>query len=164
MSHDSAPPGTAAVDPALAKAREALPESVAIWLIDGFNVLHAGFFENQERTQWWTAAHRDRLVERIQQFPQAAEGIWIVFDGPRAPAEDGSNELCRTIADCPVHRVFSSSADDWLLRRVRADESPQRLAVVTGDRPLGNRARHRNAHVVSPRTFLAHCIAEGTDA
>jgi rRNA-processing protein FCF1 len=53
--------------------------------------------------------------------------------------------------------VFAPSADDWLLQAVRDAEEPSALVVVTADRQLADRIRHRGARIVSPRTFLARC-------
>ena len=163
MSRAAAPPPTPRRDPALATPPTPLPTGVATWLIDGFNVLHAGFFEKRKRTQWWTAEHRDRLIEEIRQFALPAEALWIVFDGPRAPSTDDPRELDRTAADSLLHLVFASCADDWLIRRVREAGDPSTVAVVTGDRAVANRARHHHAYVVSPRDFLAHCGTCGSN-
>ena len=57
----------------------------------------------------------------------------------------------------PVYLEFAPSADDWLVRRVRASSEPQRLAVVTRDRRVGGRAQHSGASVVSPAQFLGLC-------
>ena len=54
-----------------------------------------------------------------------------------------------------LHVVFARSADDWLVKRVRAAGEP--VCVVTSDRQLADRARRRGAEVVSPRRFLARC-------
>ncbi|MCC6640845.1 MAG: NYN domain-containing protein, partial [Deltaproteobacteria bacterium] len=56
-----------------------------------------------------------------------------------------------------VKLVFAPSADDWLVRRVRTAEAPERIAVVTGDRQVQGRVRHAGGRIVSPRAFLARC-------
>jgi rRNA-processing protein FCF1 len=53
--------------------------------------------------------------------------------------------------------VFAPSADDWLLARVREEDDPTRVVVVTADRKVAGRARQRGARVVSPRDFLERC-------
>jgi len=74
-----------------------------------------------------------------------------------------------------LHLSFAPSADDWIVRRVKEVHGAAELggrdplgvgcmtsvAVVSGDRRLGNRARHHGAAVVSPRLFLAHCGVGG---
>ena len=40
-------------------ARVSPPDSPAsVWLIDGFNVLHAGVLGGRDRSEWWTEARR----------------------------------------------------------------------------------------------------------
>jgi len=120
-----------------------------VWLVDGFNVLHAGLLGDGQRHEWWTSPHREHLLERAGSFCAPHAEIWVVFDGGR-PAEDRGDEL-------RVRSVFAPSADDWIVKRVRAHPDAAEIAVVTGDHQVGGRVRHRGAHVVSPRRFLQHC-------
>jgi hypothetical protein len=129
---------------------ESAPPSPSLWLVDGFNVLHAGVLKGRDRAEWWTQRRREQLVALAERFDDAAAEIWIVFDGqgPEAPADAPPGR---------VRRVFAPSADDWLLAQVRASEAPGCLAIVTADRAVADRARHRGAQVVPPRSFLARC-------
>jgi predicted RNA-binding protein with PIN domain len=131
-----------------------------VWLVDGFNVLHAGVLVGRDRSGWWSEAGRGRLLARAARFDDPEAEIWVVFDGrvpvrPDAPLPSGRTGL---------QVVFAPSADDWLLARVRSAEEPARLAVVTADRRLAARAAHRGARVISPRAFLARCGAEPAGA
>ncbi len=126
--------------------------SARIWLVDGYNVLHAGLLNREDRERFWSRAHRERLRARVECFGEPAQEIWIVFDGERASDETGVS-----VSGASVRTVFAPSADDWLVRRVRESSAPAQLAVVTGDRQVAGRARHRGAHVVSPRRFLERC-------
>jgi hypothetical protein len=122
-----------------------------IWLLDGFNVLHAGPLGGRDRSEWWTAPRRDELLEIAARFDDRSAEVWVVFDGPReAEPPDGSRG---------PHPVFAPSADAWLLERVRAADDPGRIAIVTADRKVADRARHRGARVYSPHDFLARCEA-----
>ena len=120
------------------------------WLVDGFNVLHAGVLRGNDRRGWWREEMRARLLERVASFEDSAAEVWVVFDGP-GPA--GEAEL----ASQRPRVVFAPSADDWLLAAVRDTDDPAGVVVVTADRQLADRARHRGARVVSPRAFLARC-------
>ena len=121
-----------------------------IWLVDGYNVLHAGVLGGRDRSQWWTESRRRELLERVAGFDTDAE-IWIVFDGPDDPG---------AAAESPgVRCVFAVSADDWLVDRVRKAEDPSEIAVVTADRQVAGRARGKGAQVVSPKAFLARCTS-----
>ena len=126
------------------------------WLVDGFNVLHAGVLRGDDRRGWWRGEMRARLLERVAGFEDAAAELWVVFDGP-GPGEEAE------IASLRPRVVFAPSADDWLLAAVRAAADPAAIVVVTADRQLADRARHRGARVVSPRVFLARCAAPAGD-
>lgn len=127
------------------------------WLVDGFNVLHAGVLRGNDRRGWWREEVRARLLERVAAFEDAAAELWVVFDGagPGAPAE---------VESARPRVVFAPSADDWLLAAVREADDPARVVVVTADRQLADRARHRGARVVGPRSFLARCGARDPSA
>jgi predicted RNA-binding protein with PIN domain len=121
-----------------------------VWLVDGFNVLHAGVLVGRDRAGWWSEARRAELLaiaERFQAEREDAE-IWVVFDGPSA-TEQATSDARR------VHVAFARSADEWLVRRVRAAGEP--VCVVTSDRQLVDRVRRRGAEILSPRGFLARC-------
>jgi predicted RNA-binding protein with PIN domain len=119
-----------------------------IWLVDGYNVLHAAVLGGKDRSQWWTGSRRRELLERVSGLDADAE-IWIVFDGPDDPGAAAE--------PLGPHCVFAASADDWLVDRVRRAENPGEIAVVTADRKVAGRARGRGARIVSPKDFLARC-------
>ena len=121
-----------------------------VWLVDGYNVLCAGLLGGQDRSDWWSGARREELLALLARFDGLEEAdteIWVVFDGPRDPSGPGERQE-------RVRAVFAPSADEWLLEQVRAHAE---VAVVTADRKLAGRARHRGARVVSPREFLRRC-------
>jgi hypothetical protein len=124
-----------------------------VWLIDGFNVLHAGVLRGRDRARWWAQERRDQLLARAAGFDDPDSELWVVFDGPRPPEAPAATGRVRP--------VFAASADDWLVARVRESPRPERLAVVTADRQLAARVRHRGARVVSPSAFLARCRPPG---
>ena len=126
------------------------PMSDERWLVDGFNVLHAGVLRGADRRGWWREEVRARLLERVAGFEDAAAELWVVFDGP-GPGAAAEAESQRPRV------VFAPSADEWLLDAVRDTPDPASVVVVTADRQLADRARHRGARVVSPRAFLARC-------
>jgi hypothetical protein len=129
---------------------ESAPPEPTLWLVDGFNVLHAGVLRGRDRAEWWSARRRGELVALAERFEDEAAEIWIVFDG-KGPAEPA------VVPSGRVRQVFAPSADDWLLATVRESAAPGCLAVVTADRAVAARARHRGAQVVGPRSVLARC-------
>jgi predicted RNA-binding protein with PIN domain len=129
------------------------PMSDERWLVDGFNVLHAGVLRGNDRRGWWREEVRARLLERVAAFEDGAAELWVVFDGP-GPGAAAERESERPRV------VFAPSADEWLLEAVRDAPDPASVVLVTADRQLADRARHRGARVVSPRAFLARCGVE----
>jgi predicted RNA-binding protein with PIN domain len=123
-----------------------------VWLIDGFNVLHTVLLGGQDRSEWWRAPGRSRLLDRVRRFDDPRAEICVVFDGSLKAEQD---EGCER-----VQVVFADPADDWLVKRVRGAEDPSRIAVVTADRKLAGRCSHAGAVVVAPRDFLGRCESE----
>ena len=125
------------------------------YLIDGFNVLNVAVLRGDERRSFWGPDARERLLELVARRGDA-NAIVVVFDGPR-PLES-------TRDDTGAQVVFAEDADAWMLRALRERPNAEGLAVVTADRRLAARARHRGAVVVDPRRFVAQCEGHpGTD-
>ena len=74
---------------------------------------------------------------------------------PQAP--DGARGAEDAEARGGPRVVFATSADEWMLAALRAASDPSRIAVVTADRRLADRARHCGARVVRPTEFAARC-------
>ncbi len=124
-----------------------------LWLVDGYNVLCSGLLGGRERSRWWAEEHRQELLARLEGFDDPDAEIWVVFDGASAPAAAAQG-------GGRVRTIFAPSADDWLVEEVKrrvADARP--VAVVTGDRRVAGRSRHRGAHIVAPRLLLGRCIS-----
>jgi hypothetical protein len=123
------------------------PASPALWLIDGFNVLCSGVLGGRDRSEFWTEAGRREILERAAHFDDPDARIVVVFDGPSpVEAPDASGP----------ETVFAPSADAWILSAL-GESSRGPVTVVTADRQLAGRARHRGADVIAPRAFLARC-------
>ena len=121
----------------------------SVWLVDGYNVLCAGVLGVKDRERWWSAANRGQLLELAERFDALEAELWVVFDGDRSPEAPGPGR---------VQVVFAAPADDWLLSEVGARAGAAEVAVVTADRQLAERARHRGARVVAPREFVRRCM------
>jgi len=142
------------------------------WLVDGYNVLHACLLSGTDRSRWWQAESRERVLSLAEQLGEPEAEIWVVFDGtgesqetyaprPELESDRESGRGGRADVTPAVHIVFAPSADDWITRRVRGAEKPDRIAVVTSDRQLAGRTAHRGARVVRPRAFLELCGEAG---
>jgi predicted RNA-binding protein with PIN domain len=125
-----------------------IPEEPEIWLVDGFNVVQVALLAGREREGWWGPERREELLARVARLSAAGARVEVVFDG-RRPAPEASGPG-------PV-QIFAESADAWLLARVRELGDLARVAVVTADRRLAGRLRHRGARVVGPVEFLRLC-------
>ncbi|HBZ71423.1 MAG TPA: hypothetical protein DEP35_17515 [Deltaproteobacteria bacterium] len=139
-----------------ARAGSATPR---VWLIDGYNVLHAGVLRGRDRRGWWTASVQSQLIAIADTFEDPAAEIIVVFDA----ATPASPRAAEPSPPSRVRLVYAPSADDWLVRHVRRSEEPRRIAVVTADRQVQGRARHGGASVVSPLAFLARCKRDAGD-
>ena len=124
-----------------------------LWLVDGFNVLHVVLLHGESRKAWWQSRGRERVVELARAFDAPDAEVVVVFDGSQPPptGETGDATGPRVI--------FAAPADDWVLTAVRSAPDPARVAVVTADRRLAARARHRGAQVVAPGIFAQRCRA-----
>ena len=124
-----------------------------LWLVDGFNVLHVVLLHGESRKAWWQNKGRERVVELVRAFDAADAEVVVVFDGSQPPPEDEPESAAGPRV------IFAAPADDWVLTAVRTAPDPARVAVVTADRRLAARARHRGAQVVAPGVFAARCRA-----
>ncbi len=148
--------GAGTTTPYAPSGMEEATRPAPVWLVDGYNVLCAALLGGHDRSDWWSEARREELLALLARFEgfegsdgsdEANAEIWVVFDGAREPSGAGKHEG-------RVRAVFAPSADEWLVEQVRAHAE---VAVVTADRKLAGRARHRGARVVSPREFLRRC-------
>jgi predicted RNA-binding protein with PIN domain len=124
-----------------------------LWLVDGFNVLHVVLLHGESREAWWQSRGRERVVELARAFDAPDAEVVVVFDGSQPPPSDEAGDATGPRV------IFAAPADDWLLTAVRTAPDPARVAVVTADRRLAARARHRGAQVVAPGIFAQRCRA-----
>jgi hypothetical protein len=158
---------------------EAAPD---VWLVDGYNAIAVGLMAGRPRERWWGTRFRSELLDRVAEFEEREAEVWVVFDGPQADAQQAAqparseakpskdrtgvpegertSDGSSTEPGRRIRSVFAPSADDWLLARIR-ESDPQRTTLVTADRQLADRARHRGVAVVAPAEFLARCRALG---
>jgi predicted RNA-binding protein with PIN domain len=118
------------------------------YLVDGNNLAHALGLSGGG------VADREGCARVVSDFcvSRGAQAT-IVFDGP-APQGPGP----RTSSRIRIVFAGSRSADDAILRMVEASGSPRDFAVVTSDKSLGDKARHRGAQVERAHEF-SHRLA-----
>ncbi len=104
------------------------------WLIDGYNVICCLKLAPPGQP-WFSPEARTVLLEFVERHSPSDRKVSVFFDGTQ-PSEPHAAR---------IDLIFAPSADDAIV----AMASPNTL-VVTRDRSLGDRARHRGATVTSP--------------
>lgn len=90
-----------------------------------------------------------RLVEHLERWA-AADGhqVTVVFEKPISPPIRSS-----VIALAHAPRAGANSADDEIVRLVRADDRPAEITVVTSDITLADRVRSAGASLHPAASF-----------
>ena len=100
---------------------------------------------------WWKDRRRAmvRLVGQLEPWA-AAQGdtVTVVFERPLSPP---IRSAVIEIGHAP--RAGANSADDEIVRLVRADDRPHEINVVTSDITLAERVRHAGASTSSAAAF-----------
>jgi predicted RNA-binding protein with PIN domain len=109
------------------------------WIVDGMNVI------GSRPDGWW----RDRgramavLVNQLEQWASVeGDDVTVVFERPPSPPIDSS---VITVAHAP--KAAANSADDEIIRLVRADANASDIRVATSDRALSERVQAAGASV-----------------
>ncbi|HEY4279097.1 MAG TPA: NYN domain-containing protein [Conexibacter sp.] len=117
------------------------------WLVDGMNVI------GTRPDAWWRDRHGAmvRLVDLLERWSaESGEDVTVVFEHPpRPPIRSSVIE----VAHAP--RAKANSADDEIVRRLRAIENRGATWVVTSDHGLADQAHALGCAVVSSATFRA---------
>lgn len=109
------------------------------WIVDGMNVI------GSRPDGWWKDRRRAMaaLVDSLDRWAAAGEDdVTVVFERPPSTAIPTS---VVEIAYAP--RPAANSADDEIVRRVRADPHPHDIRVVTSDKGLSERVLGLGASV-----------------
>jgi predicted RNA-binding protein with PIN domain len=115
------------------------------WIVDAMNVI------GTRPDGWWTdrRAAMVRLVDHLERWALAEDqDVTVVFEKPiRPPIRSSVVE----IGQAP--RADANSADDEIVRLVRADRCPQQINVVTSDTALADRVRNAGASTRPAASF-----------
>lgn len=117
------------------------------WLIDGMNVI------GTRPDAWWRDRHAAmvRLVYLLENWAAASgEDVTVVFEQPPRPP---ISSTVIEVAHAP--RPRRDSADDEIVRRLRADSEPGAVRVVTSDVWLTDRVHAAGATVQPSAPFRA---------
>jgi uncharacterized protein YaiI (UPF0178 family) len=101
--------------------------------------------------KWWK--DRDaamlRLVDELERWAaEEGEDVTVVFERPPRPP---IRSTVIEVAHAP--RPGRDAADHEIVRRLRADDRPDQVRVVTSDRWLSDAASAAGATVVGSRSF-----------
>ena len=117
------------------------------WLVDGMNVI------GSRPDRWWNDPDRAirRLIDELDRYAEEThEEVTVVFD--RQP-RDVPPGMHGEVAVAFASRRGRNAADHEIAEMVSDDGSPATLHVVTSDRDLADRVRHRGARVASSGSF-----------
>ncbi|HEY6728096.1 MAG TPA: NYN domain-containing protein [Polyangiaceae bacterium] len=115
-----------------------------LWLIDGFNVLHACILKGRDRHAWWRAEAQTRVAQWLESFARH-HPVVIVFDAARPDSERCAN------SGFSASLRFAADADAAIVEAVSAASG--RACVVTADRSLTDRCKARGARTLRPWAF-----------
>ncbi|MHB8533184.1 MAG: NYN domain-containing protein [Solirubrobacteraceae bacterium] len=115
------------------------------WLVDGMNVI------GTRPDGWWHDRHAAMLslVDKLERWSAATgDDVTVVFEQPPRPPIRSTVILVR---HAPQPR--RDSADDEIIRLLRAEAEPGAIRVVTSDSWLSDRARAAGATVDPAAAF-----------
>lgn len=98
---------------------------------------------------WWRNRRRamTQLVKQLEQWSSAhGQPVTVVFERPTS-----NRSSVIKVVDAP--KAAANSADDEILRQVRADDDPAGITVVTSDAALANSARELGASIYPSGEF-----------
>lgn len=123
-----------------------MPYRVSVrWIVDGMNVI------GSRPDGWWKDRGRAMvaLVESLDRWAaMQGEPVTVVFERPPATAIPTS-----VIEVAYAPRPAANSADDQIVRLVRADARPHDIRVVTSDKGLTDRVAALGASVYPAAGF-----------
>ncbi len=115
------------------------------WLVDGMNVI------GTRPDAWWRDRHAamTKLVDMLERWSaESGADVTVVFEKPPSPP---IRSTVIVVTHAPKPR--RDSADDEIVRLLRADGEPQAVRVVTSDRWLADRAYAAGASVEPAAPF-----------
>ena len=128
---------------------------VNLWVIDGFNLLHACILKGRERRDWWNAEAQSKVLCWLDDVRTGAE-LCVVFD-----ASSERSERCSWVREKGELR-YAAHADDEIVDIIRSAAHPSRVCVVSADRALRDRCRTYGARLMRPWEFAE--LRQGAEA
>jgi uncharacterized coiled-coil protein SlyX len=142
-----------------------------LYLVDGFNFLHAVLLEGRDRARWWSPENQAKVVAAVAQLSVEGRPLdaWVVFDrrssAEAAGAVSGDLATPAGIVDPAVQIHHAPDADDYIVRWCGELSAEREVVVVSADRSLCDRAKNRGARTLSPWAFAGYAAgAAGASA
>jgi hypothetical protein len=126
----------------------------ALYLIDGFNFLHAVVLKGRDRSHWWSAENQRAVRDWVALRPMPGARIWIVFD-QREPRPANESPVPEGEPGGPEVR-HAPDADAYILACCEELRGASEVVVVSADRSLIDRAKGRGARTLSPWSFARY--------
>jgi uncharacterized protein len=119
------------------------------WLIDGYNVMHAGGLLGPKLGREGFRRARRRFLDGLSAAlgPEAAQQTTVIFDASVHPGDFGLETSYRGLG--VVFALGDENADARIERLIAADANPKALAVVSSDRRIRQAAARRRAQAVT---------------
>jgi len=115
------------------------------WIVDGMNVI------GSRPDGWWRDRHSamTRLVDSLERWASGeSDDVTVVFESKPHPPITSSVIV---VAHAP--RARANSADDEILRLVRAHPNPMVVRVITSDHGLADAVRAEGATIEPSEPF-----------
>jgi predicted RNA-binding protein with PIN domain len=120
-----------------------------LYLLDGYNFLHAVVLRGRERAHFWSTENQRRVCDWAVRFTGGQ--VWVVFDA----GEDNVERLSASEQRMPC--LYARDADARIVELCREHAAQRRVIVVSADRSLCDRARNFGAERLSPWAFAESC-------
>jgi hypothetical protein len=161
-----------------------------LYLVDGFNFLHAVLLQGRKRSHWWSPENRERVVEAVAALRAAPDlmaaaesvdiapspgfagspgldagsgpDVWVVFDQrePESDAAVGAGGRAPQLRG-GLQIHLAPDADDYIVARCAELAGLRAVVVVSADRSLCDRAKNHGARGLSPWAFASYATAKG---
>src|SRR5262245_66116999 len=129
-----------------------------IFLIDGYNLLHALGLANRQMAKGELQRARLRMIDWLGEVHSAAAAeVHIIFDALHG---SGPGVAEQSRGGVRISYAVGQLADDVIEELIAAEANPKQLTVVSNDSRLKEAARRRGCVAWSCAEYVDHLIAQ----
>jgi uncharacterized protein len=123
------------------------------WLIDGYNVMHAGGRLGPKLSRTGFRSARRRFLDELSAAlgPEVAGQTTVVFDASVHPGDFALDAVYRGLG--VLFALGDENADARIERLIAVDSNPRTLAVVSSDRRIRQAASRRRSQSITADKF-----------